>query len=180
SALVKYRGDSLNALRQVVRSIDRQMKVGDRTVTDLSLAQARTADAEALLEQARGSLATANAAYRQAIGEDPGRLSMPAPLTMIPPDLQATTRLAEESSPNVVAARFQLLAARDQAELQLAQLLPSLSLQFSDQRLFEHTPHYPIAYNGLNGVATAELVLTVPLYQGGAEYAAVRVARKTA
>ena len=180
SALVKYRSDSLSALRQVVQSINRQMKIGDRTATDLSLAQARTADAEALLEQARGSLATANAAYRQAIGEDPGRLSMPAPLTMIPPDLQATTRLAEDSSPNVVAARFQLLAARDQAEVQLAQLLPSLSLQFSDQGLFERTPRYPIAYNGLNAVATAELVLTVPLYQGGAEYAAVRVARKTA
>ena len=180
AGLVEYRTESLTALRQVTSSIEQQMRVGDRTAADLSFAEAGVADAEAFLAQARGGLAVARAAFRQATGQDPGVLRMPAPLTMLPADMAETVRLAKDTSPPVVAARFQSLAAQDQSEVQLAQLLPSLSLQFSDQRLFERTPDYPIAYNGLNRVATAELVLSVPLYQGGAEYAAVRAARKTA
>jgi TolC family type I secretion outer membrane protein len=179
-AVLRYRGDNRSALRRVLAIVLRQMRLGDRTAVDAGLAEARAANAEAQLAQARGNLDIAVAAYRQAIGQMPGSLVMPQPLTMLPSDLAETVRLAETSNPEVVAAQFQLLAARSDAEVQLAQLLPGLSLQVDDLRSSQRYRGVPVQPSGSVSGTTVQLVLSVPLYQGGAEYATVRIARKTA
>jgi len=179
-AVVQYRGENLAALKRTLLLIQRQMAIGDRTAVDTGLAEARVANADAQLSQARGTLEVARAAYVQAIGQPPDKLMLPQPLAMLPPSLTETVRLAETGNPNVVAAHFQLLAARSDTEVQLAQLLPGLSLQVSDVRSSQRYQGYPFQPNGAVTGTTVQLVLTVPLYQGGAEYAAVRIARKTA
>jgi TolC family type I secretion outer membrane protein len=179
-AIVRFRRDNLEALNRTLGLIERQMRVGDRTAVDAGLAQARVANAQAILSQARGALAVAKVAYRQAMGQPPERLVMPRPLTMLPTSLEQAQRLAETSSPDVVAAHFQLLAARSDAEVQLAALLPSVSLQVSDVRSRQRYVGYPFQPNGAVSGTSVGLVLTVPVYQGGGEYAAVRAARKTA
>jgi TolC family type I secretion outer membrane protein len=179
-AVVRYRGENLAALRRTLALILRQMALGDRTAADAALAEARVANAEAQLAQARGVLEVANATYRQAIGRAPDKLVMPQPLAILPPNLAETVRLAEASNPDVVAAQFQLLAARSDTEVQLAQLLPGLSLQVNGARATQSYRGYPLQPDGAVRGTTVQLVLTVPLYQGGTEYAAVRIARKTA
>jgi outer membrane protein len=179
-AVVGYRADNLAALKRTLALILRQMALGDRTAVDAALAEARLANAEAQLAQARGVLEVANAAFRQATGRAPDKPTQPQPLRMLPPSLPETLRLAAEGNPEVVAAQFQLLAARSDAEVQLAQLLPGLSLQVADQRATQRYQGTPFQANGALTGTSVQLVLTVPLYQGGAEYAAVRVARKTA
>ncbi len=179
-ATVRFRRENLEVLKRTLGLIERQMRVGDRTAVDAGLAEARVANAQATLAQARGGLAVAKVAYRQAMGQPPDRLAMPRPLTMLPPSLEQTRDLALSGSPDVVAAHFQLLAARSDAEVQLAALLPSVSLQVSDLRSRQRYVGYPFQPNGAVTGTTVGFVLTVPVFQGGAEYAVVRAARKTA
>ena len=179
-SVVRFRRENLDVLKRTLALIERQMRVGDRTAIDAGLAQARVANAQATLAQARGALAVAKVTFRQAMGQPPEQLVMPRPLTMLPASLEDTQDLARGSSPDVIAAHFQLLAARSDAEVQLAALLPSVSLQVSDLRSQQRYVGYPFQPNGAVTGTTVGLVLTVPIYQGGGEYAVVRAARKTA
>jgi TolC family type I secretion outer membrane protein len=179
-AVVKYRTDNLAALKRALALILRQMALGDRTAVDAGLAEARTANAEALLAQARGLAEVALANYVLAIGRPAGRLVPPAPLAMLPPTLEETVRLAEAFNPDVVAAQYQWMAARSDVEVQTAQLLPGLRLDVTDQRSTQQIRGFQVQPSGAVSGTSVELVLSVPLYQGGTEYAAVRIAKKTA
>jgi TolC family type I secretion outer membrane protein len=177
--LLRFRRDNAAALKRTHELILRQMAVGDRTAVDAGLAEARLRDAETQVAQARGALAVARTAYRQFIGRDPERQALPRPLSALPPTLEEAVRLAEAASPDVVAARYQLLAADAEADVSFATLLPSLALQVTDVRgeaRFRGTPYAP---DGRLVGTTVALVLSVPLFQGGAEYAQVRASRKT-
>lgn len=179
-AVVGFRAENLAALRRVLILIQRQMAVGDRTAVDAALAESRVANAEAQLAQARGQLEVSLATYRQAIGRAPVKLVMPQPLAILPPNLDEAVRAAEAGNPEVVAASYQLLAAQSDVEVQTAQLLPSLSIEATQFNSSQRIRGYRYQPSGNVSGTTIELVVTVPLYQGGSEYAAVRIAKKTA
>jgi outer membrane protein len=172
--------DNVAALRQATNSIEREMRAGDRTLVDLTLSRVRAATAEASLAQSRGSLEQARLSYRQYVGAPPGQPDLPPVLSVLPPDQAAAQALAAEQGPSVVAARFQARAARDNVDVQLAKLLPALSLQAVAQQGLTDTQEYPSYLKGKFTSRSLTLQLTVPLYQGGAEYASVRQAAKTA
>lgn len=177
--LVRFRRDNVAALARTRELILRQMGAGDRTAVDAGLAEARLRDAEAQLAQARGALAVARTVFRQYVGHDPERLVLPRPLTQLPPTREDAVRLAEAGNPDVVAARNQLAAAGADSEVSFAALLPSLSLQVTDVRGQGRFRGTPYTNDGRIVGTTVALVLNVPLYQGGAEYAQVRATRKT-
>ncbi len=163
-------------LRQQLRATEDQFRVGEVTRTDVAQAEAALAGAEAQRETAEGNLQTARATYRKVIGYDPPPgLVEPQPLALPVRTMRAASDMAAANNPNVVAARFNHAAAKNAVDAAIGQLLPQLSLQ---AQAFQAN-NTGARSSDVNGY-TALLNLSVPLYQGGAEYAAVRQARQTA
>ncbi|MGC8476907.1 MAG: TolC family outer membrane protein [Acetobacteraceae bacterium] len=163
-------------LRQQLRATEDQFQVGEVTRTDVAQAEAALAGAKAQRETAEGNLQTARATYRKTIGfAPPADLVPPQPLMLPVKTMRAAAAIAAANNPNVVAARYNVAAAKNAVSAAVGQLLPQLSLQaqaFQSQNSGARS-------SDVNGY-TALLNLSVPLYQGGSEYATVRQARQTA
>ncbi len=158
--------------RQLQATQDR-FRVGEITRTDVAQAEAALAGASAPRKTAEGNLQTARATYRQVIGEDPGNLIEPQPLKLPVSALPMATSMAEHNNPNVITALFNDAAAKDNFDLQYAKLMPTLSLQGSLSRA-EDTQTANLTTKAAQILAS----VTMPIYQGGSEYAAIRQARQ--
>lgn len=157
--------------RQLQATRDR-FEVGEVARTDVAQAEARLSRARADVEAAKADLAASRATYRRVVGEEPANLAEPRPLELLPKALNDAQALAA-SNPEVVSATFALYAARDAVDVAFADLLPSLDLQARAQYAEEPTATQDWARSGSLGVS-----LSIPLYQGGAEYARVRENRQ--
>jgi outer membrane protein len=158
--------------RQLQATNDR-FRVGELTRTDVAQAEAALASATATRQTAEGNLQTARATFRDAVGALPGQLVEPQPLKLAARTLDQAQTAARGNNPTVVAALFDDAAAKDNFDLQYARLMPTLSLQAQYGRN-EDTATKNLTTN--TGQITA--VLSLPIYQGGAEYAAIRQARQ--
>ena len=158
--------------RQLQAANDR-FRVGELTRTDVAQAEAALAGATATRQRAEGTLQTARATFRDTIGALPGSIVEPQPLKLPTRTLEQAQGMARTNNPTVVAALFDDAAAKDNFDLQYARLMPTLNLQAQYGRN-EDTTQKNLQVN--TGQITA--VLSMPLYQGGAEYAAIRQARQ--
>jgi outer membrane protein len=148
--------------------------VGEITRTDVAQAEAALAGATANRQTAEGDLQVARSAFLQVIGEPaPDRLQEPQPLRLPARTLDEARGLAGTNNPSVVSAMFTDAAARDNFDVQYARLMPNLNLQGSVSRN-EDVQTKDITTK----VGQILVVLSVPLYQGGGEYAAIRQARQ--
>jgi outer membrane protein len=159
--------------RQLQATYDRY-RVGELTRTDVAQAEAALAAGQAQVQTAAGTLATSRATYLQAIGKPPGKLIEPQPLVTPAKTRQTAIALASGNNPNVIAALYNDVAAKDAVNVAWSALQPQVSLlaQQLQNNNSVTTGVYSRQYQVL-----AEL--KVPIYQGGAEYATVRQARQT-
>jgi outer membrane protein len=96
----------------------------------------------------------------------------PQPLSLPVASKDAAAAAANANNPNVIAAEFSDAANKDAVDVAFAALLPQVTLQAS--AFTESNPSgQHTSVRGWSVLAQ----LSVPLYQGGAEYAAIRAAR---
>jgi outer membrane protein len=163
-------------LAKQLQATNDRFRVGEITRTDVAQAEAALAGARAAREQAEGNLQTARGTYQQVVGYlPPGDLIEPQPLALPVKTEQDATVAAANNNPVVVAALFNDAAARDAVDVAFSNLLPTVSFQ---GQVFQQTNSAGRSVYA-NGYA-AVLQLTVPVYQGGSEYSAVRQAKQTA
>jgi outer membrane protein len=162
-------------LTEQLRATNERFRVGEITRTDVAQAESRLAQAKFLRARAEGDLQASRAVFQRVIGALPQRLIAPQPLRPPVANGQEAAQLAAVNNPNVVAALFDESAARDNIDVQIASLLPQLSVQGQTFRN-QNSINPGILQPG----AQAIINLTLPIYQGGAEYALVRQARQTA
>jgi outer membrane protein len=160
--------------RQLQATNDR-FRVGEITRTDVAQAEAALAGAVAQRETAEGNLQTARATYLKVVGfQAAADLKEPQPLRLPAKNEQEIGDLATANNPTVIMALFNNAAAKDAIDVAFSALLPQVSLQgqiFQDN----NTGARSAVSNGY--LVTANM--SVPLYQGGSEYAAVRQARQS-
>ena len=160
--------------RQLQATNDR-FRVGEITRTDVAQAEAALAGARAQRETAEGSLATARGTFQQIVGvRPPEDMVEPQPLALPVRNEAEASAIASNNNPTVIAALFSDAAAKDAVDVALAALGPQIGLQ--GQSFFQENPS---ARGSESSGYAVTLQLQVPLYQGGAEYAAVRAARQT-
>ncbi len=159
--------------RQLAATRER-FRVGEITRTDVAQAEAALAGATATRQSAEGDLQAARSAFLQVVGQPaPEQLAAPQPLKLPVPTLEAARALAANNNPTVITALFNNAAARDNFDIQYARLLPNVTLQGSLARAEDVTQK-----DITTKAAQILMVLSVPLYQGGGEYAAIRQARQ--
>lgn len=161
-------------LSEQLRATQDRFRVGEITQTDVAQAQAALASAVATTQTAQGNLQTANASYVEAVGASPPPdLTPPQPLSVPVRSEQEASRLANANNPQVISALFNLAGARDAVDAAFSALLPTVSVQ---GQVFQSNNASSANFNS-NGYQVLASV-SVPLYQGGSEYSAVRQARE--
>jgi outer membrane protein len=159
--------------RQLQATNDR-FRVGEITRTDVAQAEAALAGATSQRQVAEGNLQIARATYQREVGVLPGNLLEPQPLSPPVKTLGDAIKLAAVNNSAVVAAAFDDSAAKDAVDVAFAALMPTVSLQASAFDTVNSTVGHTTS-TGSQIVAN----FNVPLYQGGAEYAAIRAARQS-
>jgi TolC family type I secretion outer membrane protein len=157
--------------RQLEATQDR-FEVGEVARTDVAQAEARLSRARADIEGAKADLAASRAFYERVVGEEPRGLEEPDVLQELPESLTAASALADRN-PDIIAATYDLYAARDDVDVNFSDLLPSLDLQGGLDYADQPTVQARWARNASLGVQ-----LTIPLYQGGAAFSRVRESRQ--
>jgi outer membrane protein len=162
-------------LAKQLQATNDRFRVGEITRTDVAQAEAALEGARATRETAEGNLATARSTFVQVVGfYPPENLVEPQPLNLPIKSEQDASQLASTNNPNVITALFNEAAAKDAVDAAFAALLPQVSLQ---GQVFQQNNAGARSTQD-NGYQVLGQV-SVPVYQGGAEYSAVRQARQS-
>ena len=173
-AVLELTTNNEQVLKRNLEATRDRFQVGEITRTDVHQAEARLARASAERIQAESDLKAFRAAYRNLIGESPGRLSQVIPPTDLPADGEEATRIAAVQAPEVVAGSFDEQALADDAKGVRGELLPEIDLEGTASRAFDTT-----GQESRVDSFEAKVTLTVPLYQSGAVYSRLREARQS-
>ena len=159
--------------RQLQATNDR-FRVGEITRTDVAQAESALAGARSTRQTAEGNVQTARAAFQRDVGFLPDRLVAPQPLALPVKSAAEASRIAAANNPTLIYTMFDAAASKDSVDQAFSAILPTLSAVGQGFRQDNST------FNNSRAVgAQATLNLSVPIYQGGAEYSAVRQARQT-
>jgi outer membrane protein len=162
---------NFRVLQHTLQDTNQRFSAGQITATDVAQSEAQLAAGEATLHAAEATLMTTRANYRRIIGNDPENLAPASPVERLaPPTLPAAITMATAQNPAVTAAMYGVDVAQLQVKIAEGALYPTLTFQASAQRQFESTLLTPHLFTD-----EASLNLSVPLYQGGAEYSAIRL-----
>ena len=160
-------------LHQQLKDTTTQFNVGEITMTSVAQAQASLAQAIAQVQISQGNLKIAEDNFRQLVGVDPAdNLVPPQPLEVPQTTRDEVDAAAVANNPNVIAAEFTDAADKDAINVAYAALMPQLQVEASAFSENGQTA----ANTQVNGGSIIGQ-LTVPLYQGGQEYSAIRQAR---
>ncbi|QNT78959.1 TolC family outer membrane protein [Entomobacter blattae] len=172
--LLQLRINNEKVLQEQLRATNERFKVGEITRTDVAQAEAALASARAQRQQAEGTLQTAQATYMQIVGTPPPpNLVPPQPLVLPVKTQQEAIAESVANNPNIINALFEESAAKDAVSVAFAAVMPQLSATLGFQRNVNQQYNRQVTYN-----KSAILQLTVPVYQGGSEYAAIRQAKQ--
>lgn len=165
--------NNASVLNQQLHAVDDQFGVGEITETSVAQAKASLAGAEEQVEVARGNVHIAGETFRRLVGAYPAlHLNPPQPLALPIRGRGDLVHQAIVNNPAVVAALFTLSAGKDAVDVAIAALAPQVSVSAST--FDESNPSGPHS-RSTGGQVLANL--TVPLYQGGSEYATIRQQR---
>lgn len=173
-SVVALAENNVNRLRRQLQATRDRFNVGEVARTDVAQAEARLAQAQAELIAAQGTLEVSEATYARVVGEPaPANVEQPVTPAGLPESEAAAQEIAARN-PQLVAARYQLAAARDDVDVQKGALLPTIDLNASAGYADE-----PQASVDWQNQASVGVAVSVPLYQGGGEYARVRQSKQT-
>jgi outer membrane protein len=175
SANLEVQQNNVRVLQRTLTDTRNRFAVGQVTDTDVAQSEAQLAAAEATMHGAESTLTTTRANYRRIIGVDPGNLSPASSVErMAPPTLTAAIAAGAAENPSVIAALYGIDVAQLQVKIAEGALFPTLAAQYNVQYgVFPQllTPH--------QFTDTVMLNLSVPIYQGGAEYSAIRLNKES-
>jgi outer membrane protein len=173
TAVLQLNQNNERVLTEQLNATEDRFEVGELTRTDVAQAEARLAEAVANRIQAESVLTTSIANYERTIGPLPAELVRPRALSGLPGSREDAIAIALANNPDIAASAFALAAAEDAVDVQISALLPSLSLR--GEYSYSYESNQP---NLESRRATILAQLSVPLYQSGAEYAALRSTRQ--
>ncbi len=175
AGVLELQRSNVEVLQEQLRQTKARLESGNVTATDVSQSEARLSVGRTQLFTAEANYAAARAVYRQVIGLDPGKLAPATPVDRFSPStLAAATAAGIAQSPAVSTAQHNVDVAVHQVKVAEGALYPTLSLQGSVQKNYEQSLITLQSFT-----ASGSVQYSAPLYQGGAEYAAIRQAKET-
>jgi len=176
-AILGLQRRNVEVLQEQLRQTRDRFNVSDVTRTDVAQSESRLAAGRSQVLIAQANYTASIATYRQVIGSDPGKLIPGTPVDRFsPPNLPVAVGFASATHPAVTTAQYNVDVAQLQVKVAEGALYPTLSLQGSVNK----------NYMGVGNINTIESynasvlgTLSVPIYQGGAEYSLIRQSKET-
>jgi len=175
AAIVEVQRSNTRVLEQTLKQTRDRFNVGEVTRTDVAQAEAQLAAGKTQELTAEANLVTTKANFRRIIGNEPEALAPGSPVDRFSPGtLPAAVELSLIENPNVTAAMFGIDVNYLQVKINEGALLPTVTFQAAVQQSYEQTL---TVYRSFGASAIAQL--SVPIYQGGAEYSLIRQSKET-
>jgi outer membrane protein len=175
AAIVEVQRSNVRVLEQTLKQTRDRFNVGEVTRTDVAQSEAQLAAGRTQLLAAEATLTTTRANFRRIIGNEPQALAPGSPVDRyLPGTLPAAVDLSLIENPSVTAAMFGIDVNYLQVKVNEGALLPTVTLQASVQQSYEQQL---TIFRTFNAAALAQV--SVPLYQGGAEYSLIRQSKET-
>jgi outer membrane protein len=176
TAILDLDRNNVQVLQEQLRETRDRFTVGEVTRTDVAQAEASLSSAQATALSAEATLEAAVARYRQVIGDQPTSLAPVKPIANpLPKTLPEAVSISQIEHPAITASLHGVDAAQLQIKIAESALYPTVGLTGSFTNQFDAS-----GVPGLH-VLSGQVVgqLTIPIYQGGAEYAATRQAKES-
>jgi len=174
-AILDLNRRNVEVLTEQLKQTRDRFNVGEVTRTDVAQAESRLAAGRSSLLGAQSNYVTSQANYRRVIGVDPGRLAPGTPVDRLSPSVLAKAiSEGQTRSPSVLAAMYGVDVAVLAVKISEGALYPNLTLTASASQ-----GSYPAFEVAKQTAASVLGALTVPIYQGGAEYSAIRQSKET-
>jgi outer membrane protein len=126
---------------------------------------------------AESNYKTSAAVYRQVIGVEPGKLAAASPVDRFSPtNLGTAISTGSAIHPSITSAQFNIDVAQQAVKVAEGALYPTVSVQgnFTKNYLSQSSLTTMESYN-----ASVLGTLSVPIYQGGAEYSLIRQSKES-
>ena len=158
--------------KQQFDSASTKRSIGEETLTQESLAEAKFMEAQSKLESGIAELEAAKAGFEQLTGMmAPEYVDHPKELIDVPASAELLQEVALKENPKITQAVESLASAKQDKKVQTGALLPSLDLQASTSKNITKSK---ISAQGQNAKSNnmaydnqVGLTLTVPLYDAG-------------
>jgi outer membrane protein len=174
-AILDLQRRNVEVLQEQLRQTRDRFNVGEVTRTDVAQSESRLAAGRSQVLAAEATYKASVATYRQVIGVEPGKLAPGSPVDRFSPsNLPQSVGVATATHPAVTNAQYNVDAALLQVKVAEGALYPTLAVQGSVLQQNESSQNALKTFN-----ATVLAQLTVPIYQGGAEYSLIRQAKET-
>ena len=175
AAIVEVQRSNVRVLEQTLKQTRDRFNVGEVTRTDVAQSEAQLAAGKTQQLAAESTLTTTRSNYRRIIGNEPAQLAPGSPVDrFLPPTLAGAVNLGLTQNPNVTAAMFGIDVSYLQVKVNEGALFPTVTLQASVQQSYEQQISIPRQFG-----AAAVAQVSVPVYQGGGEYALIRQSKET-
>ena len=174
-AILDLNRRNVEVLTEQLKQTRDRFNVGEVTRTDVAQAESRLAAGRSALLGAQSNYVTSQANYRRVIGVDPGRLDPGTPVDRLSPaTLPRAIVEGQTLSPTVLAAMYGVDVAELAVKISEGALYPNLGLTAA------YTQSYDTQPQNLKLTNVSILgQLTVPIYQGGSKYSAIRQNKET-
>jgi outer membrane protein len=178
AAILELQRSNVNVLEVTLRQTRDRFTAGEVTRTDVAQAESRLAGGRSQLSLAESNYVTAQAQYLQVIGVPPPARLAPAPPVdrLSPRTLDGAIARGRTEHPLITTSMYNVDIALQQVKIAEAALAPVLAAVGNVQKNYGSTQSLAVLETLQASIAAQ---LTVPLYQGGAEYAAIRQAKET-
>jgi outer membrane protein len=169
---------NVGVLRRQLEETNARFDAGDVTRTDIALAEARLAAAQAERTTAQARLEISRSNYTAVVGQNPGELAPEPDLPGVPATIDQALDEASRSSPLILTADYAEQAASARVALAKAANRPTVSLraQLGEDAYYSNDARLGI-HNGIyDRNVTASVVFNQPLFVGGANQSHIRQA----
>jgi outer membrane protein len=166
---------NVEVLQEQLRQTRDRFNVGEVTRTDVAQSESRLANGRSQVLSAEALYNSSVATYRQVIGVEPGKLSPGAPVDRFSPgNLPSAVSVGTATHPAVTTAQYNVDVALQAVKVAEGALYPSLTLNGQVQQNNEQSL---LGLKSFNALVFGQL--SVPIYQGGSEYATIRQNKET-
>src|SRR5579872_1961768 len=175
AAILEVQRSNTRVLELTLKQTRDRYSAGLVTPTDVAQSEAQLAAGKTQELSAEATLTTTRANFRRIIGNEPSNLQPASPVDRyLPATVRDATNLALVENPNVTAAMYGIDVSFLTVKINEGALLPTVSLQATVQKGWQQTIAQVKSFS-----ASATAQATVPVYQGGAEYALIRQSKET-
>jgi len=175
SALLEVQRSNVRVLQETLKQTRQRYDAGLVTPTDVAQSEAQLAAGQTQELAAQATLTTTRANFRRIIGSDPAGLEPCSPVDRyLPATVREAINISLVENPNVTSAKYGIDVSFLNVKINEGALFPTVALQASVQKTWQQTITQIRQFT-----ASAVAQVTVPIYQGGAEYSLIRQSKET-